>query len=579
MRGNLKLQIAIDTIQKVAKAKGLSNDDITNLLDVAASARFSDAVNSKLIKFMLPNTRLSQQIIINCISWICTNTPSPEIQALLCRWMVLVFDVIDAKDKIHSLYGVIFNFIESDLLKSKRRKQEVIPSLSSSSWGQDSGSFNVLISETTKVPISQITTFDELLVNLDRLELPSQIAAVLQSPFLQHAVSCTRDENIVQRLSFWLYQTLHEELLDCDDAGNNPRAEHLLQLLINFTEFLQEDVPVSESFLVKYLYVWNGLDYRPYILRLITRFRVHPFQRLNDLLLEPLRKLFFCSSVYFKCQLIYCLTELLRHYLEVELPKHRAAYTRRKVGGGGDATDEHLEMNCDSMFEEVLDPELAVDTIQQLIVFVDDISCVALQQENDHTLLLYHVFSFYELVSVIFRTYSIPFVSVPTPGIVYRAMLSNNAVALCRLCKVVCNYKEEFNTMKTLEHSSLKGNLKEGIKILNQYIIDISNALWRNMSFQGTSKTMIFDIPIDILERSHVRHINVIFSIQHHMALSGYSYNFLKETQADEKYHPIQIKGNIRIVYLQFLSNEGLNGIVEFINTFIKRGSSTSQKQ
>ena len=43
---------------------------------------------------------------------------------------------------------------------------------------------------------------------------------------------------------------------------------------------------------------------------------------LNDLVLEPLRSLFFCSSIFFKCQVIYTLTELLRNYVSIELPRH-----------------------------------------------------------------------------------------------------------------------------------------------------------------------------------------------------------------------------------------------------------------
>ena len=43
-------------------------------------------------------------------------------------------------------------------------------------------------------------------------------------------------------------------------------------------------MPVCENFLVKYLHVWNGVDFRPLILKLITRFRLHPFKgkRLKD---------------------------------------------------------------------------------------------------------------------------------------------------------------------------------------------------------------------------------------------------------------------------------------------------------
>ena len=41
-------------------------------------------------------------------------------------------------------------------------------------------------------------------------QLPSQVAAVLRSPFLQHIVSCHRQQHVMQRLNFWLYQVLSE---------------------------------------------------------------------------------------------------------------------------------------------------------------------------------------------------------------------------------------------------------------------------------------------------------------------------------------------------------------------------------
>ncbi|XP_022098673.1 centromere protein I-like isoform X2 [Acanthaster planci] len=297
-----------------------------------------------------------------------------------------------------------------DRLKAKRKKLDVIPSVTSSILSLDvsgDAGYQLPGSHYSKIPLQHIKSFDDLLKNMDRLELPGQIAAVLDSPYLQHAICCHTEQHVVQRLSFWLYQMLHEELLDYSSEVPNSRAERLLQMLISFTDFLHEDVPVSENFLVKYLHTWNGSDYRPYILKLITRFRIYPFQKLNDLVLEPLRSLFFCSSVFFKCQVIFTLTELLRNYVAIELPRHADTVCMQAVKEASalQAGDAQLSQNQVSVFDVHVGNFQALHTIQELTEYVDRISTMALLIEKDHVLLMHYVLEFFELVSCLHLRY------------------------------------------------------------------------------------------------------------------------------------------------------------------------------
>ena len=41
-------------------------------------------------------------------------------------------------------------------------------------------------------------------------QFPSQVACVLNSPFLQHVLSCNPDFVMLQRLNFWLNHSLYE---------------------------------------------------------------------------------------------------------------------------------------------------------------------------------------------------------------------------------------------------------------------------------------------------------------------------------------------------------------------------------
>ncbi|XP_033637243.1 centromere protein I-like [Asterias rubens] len=700
VRGNAALILAIQQVELTAKREGLTARDISQLLDVAASSKFSDSISSRLIKSLLPSDKIPQEAVIKAVSWMCTNKPSNEIQGLLLKWMILTYDLLDGSDDLHALYGILFHFVENDVLcpqvchllylltrkqdvlafrvhrllslqkrvgvqphitgllsvykmyrphlvslvapptqrvyfrltvkawsaevdkvkerlrnreegseaaalerlhgpaqestqKSKKKKIEVIPKVSSSLMSQDGSGdagYQLPGSPQGKVPLQHIKTFEDLLQNMNRLELPGQIAAVLESPYLQHAICCHSEQHTVQRLSFWLYQVLHQELLDNSSDGPNSRAERLLQTLINFTDFLHEDVPVCENFLVKYLHTWNGSDYRPYILRLITRFRMYPFQKLNDLILEPLRSLFFCSSVFFKCQIIYTLTELLRNYVSIELPRHTNTICNQAVKDASEIqhTGDSLRAQTQvSVFEVRVDNFQALHTIQELTTYVDRISGLGLIIEKDNVLLMHYVLEFFELISCLHLRYAVPFAYVPSSGTFYRALFASNAMSCSRLCKIICNYKDAFQALKKMvsnEESDLlfTNIMRDGIQLLNQYILDMSNALWRNKAFLHSNKTVVFDIPVTTLQTTGVKHINEAFSIHLHMAMLPFACSFLKQTQPKgKKVHPSLIRSSERDTYLDFLKRERLDGIVSFINTFIKRNviHPTPQKQ
>ncbi|XP_035693928.1 centromere protein I-like [Branchiostoma floridae] len=116
VRGNIKLQLALEGIEQHAQSKGLSPDNILSLTLVITRGQFGDSTNSRLVKCLIPATAVPEEAAVRAISWICTNKPSKSVQAFLLRWLVLVYDLIDGKDKLHALYGVLFFFIQSDVL-------------------------------------------------------------------------------------------------------------------------------------------------------------------------------------------------------------------------------------------------------------------------------------------------------------------------------------------------------------------------------------------------------------------------------------------------------------------------------
>ncbi|XP_070537570.1 centromere protein I-like [Ptychodera flava] len=132
-KGNVKLQSFLEAIETKAQKDGLAPEVITSLAKCAANARFSENVCIRLIKALIPARSVPEEAIVHVISWMCTNKPSTTIQMWLVRWIILVYEYIDQKDKLHALYGILFLFIDNEkmcpylchLLYLMTRKEDV----------------------------------------------------------------------------------------------------------------------------------------------------------------------------------------------------------------------------------------------------------------------------------------------------------------------------------------------------------------------------------------------------------------------------------------------------------------------
>ncbi|XP_013417579.1 centromere protein I [Lingula anatina] len=83
VRNNLPLSLSLETIEDQAKDNGLGTEHIEALVDVAASSRFPDSVNIRLIKSLIPNDKVTAESFLTAVSWMCTNKPSSNVQVCL----------------------------------------------------------------------------------------------------------------------------------------------------------------------------------------------------------------------------------------------------------------------------------------------------------------------------------------------------------------------------------------------------------------------------------------------------------------------------------------------------------------
>ncbi|KAK3736050.1 hypothetical protein QZH41_012226 [Actinostola sp. cb2023] len=115
-KANLKTSLAVETIEGFARREGLSGELIIKLIDLACCGKYNESVGSKIVKSVIPQDLVPSLAVLKAVSWICTNTLSSNFQAILLRWIIVVYKLIDDLSDLQSCYGMLFLFLESDIL-------------------------------------------------------------------------------------------------------------------------------------------------------------------------------------------------------------------------------------------------------------------------------------------------------------------------------------------------------------------------------------------------------------------------------------------------------------------------------
>ncbi|XP_047391968.1 centromere protein I [Sciurus carolinensis] len=113
---NKILEKHLKTVESTAWKNGLAAEAIDILLNVALSGKFGNAVNTRILKCMIPETLISEHSVVKAVSWLCVGKCSGSTKVLFYRWLVAMFDFIDHKEQINLLYGFFFASLQDDAL-------------------------------------------------------------------------------------------------------------------------------------------------------------------------------------------------------------------------------------------------------------------------------------------------------------------------------------------------------------------------------------------------------------------------------------------------------------------------------
>ncbi|RXN26801.1 centromere I-like protein [Labeo rohita] len=605
VRGNDELERNMVVVETVALSKGLPPEVITVLLDLALSLNAGTANCTRVLKFLIPATVVPQEAIVKGVSWLCVGKMPMNAQVLFVRWVLTVFDLIDCKDNLRSIYGFIFSFVMEENLcpfvchllylltmrehvhpyrvrklldiQAKMGRQPFLtqllalykvfrpdlvtlslPSRVRTGFKNHNSTWKVALSAVQRKNKGAVLADQSLSLDVkekpsSRKRLPAQMGSLLGSALALHYLDCVQDESAFLRLNFWLGHSLQEEFLLCPVDGssdNTSEACRFLSTILFSQQFLQEGFSSTESFLYKFLSVWDGCLLRPQILDLLSDIPLMPSFYMHKLLFEPLKQLYFTSTVFFKCSVIECLNSMLVKWL-----------TWHSVSASEGGLD--ISLNSNSTMTMTLSGFM--DSVMELVRFVGLLASEGLRLENCHVLLLNQTLAFYETVCDMFLKYSLPLVIMPPAGVFYPALFATDSISVDRLGYIMYRYRKNLTLAKKQEQQREQTFhiSRNTYKEFNRNLQAMVNSMWNSWwCIPGSD----IEIDKDLIALSKVAEPWCRFDLIHHPALFSYAIEFHQRT------------GKYWNWYMEFLFNQGFDGLNNFIRTNTGHGSTSSSQ-
>lgn len=338
-------------------------------------------------------------------------------------------------------------------------------------------------------------------------------------------------------------------------VNDSAHQSSVLRLVLLLTKLTKRLSPLFEDFVTRILADgWDGVRNKDVIWELITYVDVRPFDELTPTLFQPIYRLFTKSSSL-TTDIIICLNRLLRHWA---------------VSSTG-AKD--------------------VQPIQDLATFVDHL-CLELLRNTSTTpsyATNHAILSFFETTASLLPDYDIPTIYVPSSGIIYHFLLSNNGVDLSRICGILAKYKTSF------EEQERHGQVSD-VDRFNGFVMDFCNTIWRSRALNKTDQNAV---GLDIDDET-IGQLNSVceergqsllhaFSITHSGAMGYFAYEFMEKlvpSQSVKK--PITLASvkelnlsymDVRIAFLNSLKERGFTGLYAFLYGSMASLMNRQQKQ
>uniref|UniRef100_A0A8C7ZRN7 Centromere protein I n=1 Tax=Oryzias sinensis TaxID=183150 RepID=A0A8C7ZRN7_9TELE len=630
--GNDELDRNLAVVEKVAFSKGLSPEAISVLLEFAMSLRMGSSPCVRVLKCLIPASVVPQQAVVRAVVWLNVSKIPISTQVLFIKWVLTVFDLIDAKDQLRAIYGFIFSFITEEnlcpyichLLYLLTRKENGKPSLMHRTWTHGRQPFLMHLLSLYKVFCPELVT----------LSIPSRIRSGFKnyiSPWKSALVAVQKSNGQQVSSSISAAFTIKEKSISrkrkhchldlpalSSVLNKEPQSEQTsrrkmvpLVHLSSFAQMLKDMHRIevihiciksssgSENFCHK-----KNSFHNSKILSLRTSNLSHfVFQEgfsssdaflykfLNvwdGSLLRPqilgllsnipvipstqIGRLLFepLTQLFFTSSMFFkCgLMECLNNMLLKWLTWH-SVY----------ALEDDLDISLNSHTSINITLSGFKDSVMELVHFVGRLASLGLQLEGCNTLLLSFILDFYETVCDTFLKFGLPLVVMPPPGVFYPALLATDPVSVDRLAYIMHRYKLNLTSAKSQEKQTEQAFhiSRHTFRQFNHYLVFMVNCLWNCRMFHANTDMHVRE---ELLHKSNVPQYWTRFDFIHHPAFTGYAVDFHQKCWPGKKDVDVNSIKQSKpwSWYLEYLFNQGFDGLKDFVHSSISRQVTAGDK-
>ncbi|KAI0897907.1 Mis6-domain-containing protein [Annulohypoxylon nitens] len=300
------------------------------------------------------------------------------------------------------------------------------------------------------ITLEEIENVDGFVNNLERIELPNQLIAVLGDPLLQKLLILKPQNEAHQRAGSWL-ASYGQDIMS-GEGGVDP--SDCLEMLKTYASSTRTFPPIFLAFFSEYLKIWNGHDGRDLVLAILSYLPLLSFSELSTSILQPLEVKILDNTTGSQLELLELYTAILRRWTI-----HLASLEQKS--------------------------SQAPDAIASLVTHVNDL-CLTLIQTSPTASTHSKILDFYEQTSVLASDPKLLIhtrIMIPPSPLVYILHFSFAPSTLARLCSILSKYKAGFQKAMATSRSAYTSEYINGF---NGFLMDICNCIWRSRAFNNT---------------------------------------------------------------------------------------------
>ncbi|PBC28501.1 Centromere protein I [Apis cerana cerana] len=433
----------------------------------------------------------------------------------------LMFQDAKTRLEIQQTQDLHLEYFNWNTFESKKTKKTVTSLLPSVGYFQIGSS---IFKEKNKKSIFDISSIEELGKLQLSIELPCNAISLLSNTAGYHLLTFSNFQ-YQSRFSYNLYNTLIRAFMLENEKFSMEEINKLLDMTIEFSRYMQQDIPVVNHFLGEYLYFNTG-EYQSKLLMLLQWMTSLSISDLQEKILVHVQNMFYESSLMIKCEIIKTLKILITNLIniKVNINKKNNIITNKIVELNQPL--KHFFQGFKECCHKTPAPFLgqsAMDNLEEVIPILTKIS---------EELIISEALSFYEEICILENQSTILFFTLAPSAVIYGAFITKHLAILSKICKLLLSstfihrYRDRSLQLKTPKLQKL---FKKKIYTISIYAQEIVEALWYDELFKNhKNKYFLKDIPVDIIEDLEDCNINCLLNISNHYSVLPYKYTLSK---------------------------------------------------